>query len=276
MALKRPLPKLKTIRHAFIPDTQIKPNVPTDHLAWIAAYLCEKQPDKIILGGDWWDFPSLNSHDQKGSLALEGTRFRLDVEAGNIALHQFNKALKCTGWNPDKYFLMGNHEHRADRVPQDDFKWVGTIGSNHCNTEDFKWMPFLQQLMLDGVAYQHYFQAVNSDKPIGGNIDSRLAKIGSSFVQGHVQGRLSGNKLMANGRTYYGLVSGSCYLHRESYRGNQNQRHWRGIEFLNDVEDGEYDEMPISLRYLCKLYENMRLVDYMNKRYPGQDWSHLA
>ena len=81
---------------------------------------------------------------------------------------------------------------------------------------------------------------------------------------------------MASGKTLYGLVAGSAYLHVEDYRGRQGQRHWRGIVVLNEVQDGEYDIMPLSLRYLCRRYEGMSLIDYMNKKYPNADnWDHL-
>jgi hypothetical protein len=44
---------------------------------------------------------------------------------------------------------------------------------------------------------------------------------------------------------------------------------------LNEVEDGEYDIMPLSLRYLCRRYENVNLYDYMAKKYKAGNWEHL-
>jgi hypothetical protein len=34
--------------------------------------------------------------------------------------------------------------------------------------------------------------------------------------------------------------------------------------------------MPLTLDYLCRKYEGMGLLDYMTKKYPGEDWSYLA
>src|SRR3546814_20134650 len=61
---------------------------------------------------------------------------------------------------------------------------------------------------IDGIAYAHYFANPNTGKPIGGTIANRLSKIGSSFVQGHVQGLLQGNVPYATGRIRHGIVAG--------------------------------------------------------------------
>ena len=42
-------------RHLFIPDTQIRPNIQTDHIDWIAQAIVDYLPDVIVVGGDWWD-----------------------------------------------------------------------------------------------------------------------------------------------------------------------------------------------------------------------------
>lgn len=266
-------------RHLYIPDTQVRPGVPLDHIDWIGQACVDYKPDVIVVGGDWWDFPSLNGHSKPGSAPLEGTRFEKDVEIGNGAFHRFNRPIKRaqarSKWRPEKVFTMGNHEDRADRAAMEDPKWLGTVGSNHCDVEDFKWNGFLKRVWIDGIVYSHYFQSTHSKFAISGSIDNRFNKIGASFVQGHEQGKREGSRIMASGKTWYGLVAGSCYLHEEEYRGAQGQRHWRGLVVLNEVEDGEYDIMPLSLRYLCKRYENISLYDHMRKKYKDGKWEHL-
>lgn len=275
-----PKAKLSGRRHIYIPDTQTRPGVPLDQIDWISQAVVDYKPDVIIVGGDWWDFPSLNSHSKPGSAPLEGTRFEKDRDVGNATFSRFNKRIKAEqakdkSWKPRKVFTMGNHEERADRAASEDPKWLGVIGSNHCNVEDFEWHGFLKRVEIDEILYSHYFQNTHSKFPIGGEVNNRINKIGQSFVQGHEQGKKEGSKIMGNGRTYYGLVAGSCYLHEEDYRGAQGQRHWRGVVVLNEVESGEYDIMPLSLRYLCRKYENMRLYDYMMKKYKDGRWEHL-
>lgn len=185
-------------------------------------------------------------------------------------------ARKGNKWNPRKVFTAGNHEDRADRVASADPKWMGHVGSNHCQVRDFEFHPFLERVWIDGICYSHYFQNSHSKHAIGGAVDNRLNKIGASFVQGHEQGFRYATRITASGHTWHGIVAGSCYLHIEDYRGRQGQRHWRGVIVLNEVKDGEFDIMPLSLGYLCRKYENALLADYMRVKYPGADWSHLA
>ena len=39
-------------RYVVIPDTQVKPGVPTDHLEWAGRYVAEKRPDVVVHLGD--------------------------------------------------------------------------------------------------------------------------------------------------------------------------------------------------------------------------------
>ena len=40
----------------------------------------------------------------------------------------------------------------------------------------------------------------------------------------------------------------------ESYMDKLSNRHWRGLVVLNEVEDGCFDEMMLSIEYLEKKY----------------------
>lgn len=272
------------MRHIYVPDTQVRPGVPTDHLAWVAAYITEKRPNRIIVGGDWWDFPSLSSYEQAGGEALEGARVEEDIWVGNEAFKNFARPIDAeikrlgrtkTPWAPTQDFTDGNHDDRIDRVPKDCVKWKGLIGSHLLNTQNFKRHPFLKVLWRDDIAYSHFFQNQQSSKPIGGQCSNRLTKIGSSFVQGHEQILDIAFKILGNGKTITGAIAGACYVHIEKYRGHQAQQHFRGILGLNEVRNGGYLPMPVSLDFLCRKYERMSLFDYHKKKYPRQKWEHL-
>ncbi len=266
-------------KHLIIPDTQIRPGVPQDHLYWIAQAIVEYRPDVIIHLGDHWDFPSLNSHEKPGSLQLEGLRYKDDVRVGNhgFAVLSANMEIeeKRSGWKPEKHYIMGNHDIRPDRVAAENPKLFGTIGSDQCDTRDWKRHEYLSILNVDNILYSHFFQSSHSDRAIGGTIPNKLAKIGSSFCHGHVQGIDIGTRMMANGKTLWGASCGSAYLHEEPYRGAQGQRHFRGIIIFNEAHDGECCPMVLSLDYLCRKYEGLPLVKYMAKKYAGQSWAHL-
>lgn len=271
-------------RHLVIPDCQTRPGVPLDHLDWIAEYIVAKKPDVIVHLGDFWDFPSLNGHEEPGSAPLEGARYKDDLFVGNEAFKRIDapivaererlKRNKDKVWNPRKVFITGNHEVRADRVAKNNPKLLGTIGSEDCDTLDWERHPFLESVCIDGVHYCHYFSNTGTGKPIGGEVPNRLTKINATFIQGHEQGRRQGERTTSLGKTIRGIVAGSCYLHREEYRG-PHQRHWRGILVLNEVRDGEFDLTEVSLGFLCRENEGMELAEFCRLKYPNGDWTHL-
>jgi len=272
-------------RHIFVPDTQVRPDVPTDHIEWCARYIVEMKPDVLVVAGDWFDFPSLNSHELPGSIPMEGRRYKDDLDAGNSAFRRFCAPIEAEQarlvankkrvWKLRKIAMLGNHEIRADRVASNDPKLFGAIGSQDCDFRDFERHPFLERVWADGICYSHYFQNTHSSRPIGGNVENRLTKVGCSFMAGHEQGYLHGSKTLACGKTIHGIVAGSCYLHQEPYRGAQGQRHWRGLIVANEVQDGDFSFMDVTLNFLCRKYEGVPLQEYMVRKYPMGDWSHL-
>ena len=251
-------------RHLVIPDTQVRPGVDTRMIDWAAAAIVDYKPDVVVHLGDHWDMPSLSAWEAPGSLATEGARYEEDVEAGNEAFARLCAPMeelrahlvrsKRKYWRPELHFLMGNHENRIERAIRKEPKYLGVIGPHHCLTRDWKRHEYLEVVVIDGIRYSHFFANVNSGRSICGSIDNRLNKIGESFVQGHEQGFLYGCRQFPTGRTKHGLVCGSFYLHDEDYKGRQGNGHWRGLVVLNEVHEGAYDIMPLSMAYLEKKY----------------------
>lgn len=257
-------------RHFIIPDTQVKAGVPLDHFRWLGQAIEEYKPDRVIHLGDHWDFQSVSRHATPGSKEKEGQRILKDIEAGNQALFLLDDQLGSHDCK--KYILRGNHEHRLTRYVEENPVLEGLIGEHLFVDTQINWkvVPYKhgspQGIELDGVHYAHYFANPNTGKPIGGTASYKLAAIGSPFVQGHVQGYDIGTKQYATGRTIRGIVAGSCYLHDEPYKGMANS-HWRGAVVLNEVERGEFSEMPLTMDYLCRKYEGMSLARFMQRKY---------
>jgi hypothetical protein len=245
----------------MIPDTQIHGDVPTNHIVAAGRWIREhcKPKDRIIIIGDWWDFPSLSSYDEPGSIGWEDKDLDADFEAGNQAMYKFFKAIgkKASGFQFD--FIEGNHEHRLTRAASSaDARRFGSkvFSKSRLNLERCKFHPFLRIIEREGISYSHYFSDPNghSDRPIGGTIQNRLRKLMGSFVMGHQQEHRFDQLMTVKGKFIHGLVSGKFYQHDEGYRGPQKNKEWSGINVLNDVRNGEYDIMPLSQRYLLKEY----------------------
>lgn len=249
--------------------------------------MVRRKPDYLIVLGDWWDFPSLSSHDEKGSAKKENARVVEDLAAGTAALKRLMDPIRSEvdrliknhekRWFPQYIFLEGNHENRANRYAEHEPVLTGVVGSQLCPVEayGFKRYRFLEPVNVGGVVFAHYWQNSKSSRPVGGTIDNRLNKICNSFVCGHEQGLLYGNRPLPMGRTIHGIVAGSCYLGVEDYRGPQARNEWRGVVVLHDVRDGDFEPMFLTLRYLCREYAGEELVSYMRKRHEGE-WDHLA
>lgn len=246
--------------HLFIPDVQVRPGEPTNHLTWAARWIGEKVGGKrnvtVVCAGDWWDMPSLSAYD-RGKKAMEGRRYVEDVAAGNEAMRQFRTVLRESapkGWRPRMVFLMGNHEHRIVRAGEDNAQLDGAVSLAHLDLAGWETHDFLMPVQIDGVTYSHYFYHPNTGRPYSGtNVETRLGKIGTSFTMGHQQGLLYGVRSTLSGMQH-GLVAGSFYQHNEEYRGPQAQGEWRGLIVKHDVHDGTYDPMFISLTYLERTY----------------------
>lgn len=275
-------------RHYIIPDCQIRPGDVTDHLEWIGKDIVRRKPDVLVCIGDFWDLPSLSTHSAPGGLEKENKRLLDDIQAGWDAMQRLMRPILAElerikrrhlkRWNLRLVFTEGNHEYRAARVAINDARYAGVIGTHLCDVESFGFerFKFKEPVCIDGVWYAHYWQAAHSDRPIGGTIDNRLNKLGFTFVQGHEQGYRYANRPLPTGKTLHGIVAGSCYLGTEDYRGPQARNEKRGVVVLHDVRDGDFDEMFVSLRWLCGEYAGEDLLGYMQSRYPGRDWRHLA
>jgi len=70
------------MKHFIIPDTQVKPDVPINHLEAAGNYIIEKQPDVIVHLGDHW----------------QGCIMKHEVEAGNYCLMEVSLNYLLRNW----------------------------------------------------------------------------------------------------------------------------------------------------------------------------------
>jgi len=252
---KRRRPRKGTFRrYVIIPDTQIKPGVPTEHLEWAGRYIAEKRPDVVVHLGDHWDLPSLSSYD-KGKRCFEGRRYKADIEAGNEAMRLLLTPIKRKrGYSPEMHFLLGNHEQRIERLLESEPWLDGICGYENLELDGWEVHGFLKTVELDGILLSHYFAAALSGRPIGGTAHNLLAKVGKSCIMGHRQVLDVAVKELPDGTQRRALVAGAFYQHLEDYKGPQGNGHWRGIIMLNEVADGMWDQVEVSLDFLRRKY----------------------
>ena len=242
----------------ILPDAQVRPGVPTDHLLAAGKFIVDKKPDIVVVLGDWWDMPSLSSYEKAGTKSFEGRRYKDDCVVGNEAMKLLLSPLKRRKkGKPRMVFVLGNHEHRIERaIEADPAHLDGIIGYHDLDLSGWEVHGYQEIVDIEGVLFSHSF--VNPDSllknVLGGNIDNKMQKIGSSFVMGHQQHLQFGTRSLSSGKQLIGIVAGSYYQHDEDYLGPQGNNHWRGCVMLNEVRDGYGDPMFLSLDYMLRRY----------------------
>lgn len=249
---------------AVIPDVQVEPGQDFTFLNKIGQYLTEKQPDVIVQIGDFADLPSLSSYDV-GKKAFEGRRYTNDVEAVHEAMdtllspiRNYNEAAARhhkQRYRPRMVLTLGNHCDRINRAINNDAKLEGLISIDDLKYKEFGWevYPFLDVVVIGGVAFSHYFTTGAMGRPAS-SAQAQLNKKFMSCVAGHQQGLQIATGYRADGQRLTSVIAGSCYPHDMDYMGKQQNAHWRGMLVLHEVSDGSFDLMPVSLDYINRKY----------------------
>jgi len=253
------------MKHLVIPDCQVKPKVDISYLHCIGNYIVAKQPDVIVCIGDFADMPSLSSYDTNKK-SFEGRTYKADVKSVHTGMELLLGPLweyqdrqrkdKKKMYRPRMILTLGNHEDRIDRAINTDRKLEDLISIGDLNYEHYGWevYPFLDVVVVDGVAYSHYFASGVMGRPVT-SAQALINKKHMSCFAGHQQGRQIAYARKADGTEITCIIAGSCYLHNEDYLSSQGNNHWRGIYMLHEVDNGAFDEMAVSLRYLMKEYK---------------------
>ena len=247
-------PQFKSFRIAVIPDCQVKPGVDISHLPKIGQYLAEKRPDVVVCIGDFADMPSHSFHDEPGSKSFSAQNYKDDILSVHLAMKALMEPIQAVSdWKPRLVMTLGNHENRILRTLEKIPKLDGTIGIQDLEYERWGWevIPFLKPIIIEGIAFCHYFQTGQMGRPAS-SARAILNKQHMSCFAGHQQGRDIAYGKRGDGREMTAIICGSCYLHDEDYLSPQTNNHFRGIYMLNDVQDGQFEEMPVSLRYLMR------------------------
>lgn len=251
------------MRILCIPDTQCREGAPTEHLTWAGKAIIDYRPDVVVHLGDHWDMPSLSSHDKAGSKYFEGKRYLKDVEAGNEGMKMLlaplkelqskQKKNKEKVYKPRLVFLMGNHCNRIGRAINNNPQLEGLLSYDHLYLKDWEVHPFLHPVFIGGVGFNHYWPVGAMGRPAG-TAAAIVSKLHQSCVAGHQQGKQVAYGKRADGKPICCIIAGSYYLHNEEYMDQLSNTHWRGLVMLNDVRDGVFDEMLLSIEYLGRKY----------------------
>jgi hypothetical protein len=238
--------------HIVIPDVQAKPGVRLDHLTWVGNYIAEKKPDVVVCIGDFADMESLSKYDV-GTIRGENKRLQKDLDVARKAMDMLMAPIKMVeGYRPELHLTMGNHEERLNRFANEHPYLEEVVGTHMLRYEEWGWKvhPFLKPVTLDGVDYAHYFISGTMGRPASSARVMRNKRTRSA-IMGHVQQTEVDFDPLSH---QWFIFCGLCCLHDEEYLGPQGNNHRRQILVLHEVEEGRFDPMFVSLRFLEKAY----------------------
>jgi hypothetical protein len=187
---------------------------------------------------------------------VEATKEAMDVLLRPIlAFNAQAKKNKEKQYKPKRVMLLGNHENRIVKAVNNDPKLEGVLKLEDLGYEKAGWevFPFLEVVVLDGIAFSHYFTTGLLGRPCS-SATVQLTKKHMSCISGHQQGLQIATSYRADGARLTSIIAGSCYEHDEDYLGPQGNKHWRGVVMLHDVHDGQFDPMFVSLKFLKENY----------------------
>jgi len=187
-----------------------------------------------------------------------GQTVERDVAAGKASVAMFENELGECPFRK-KYFTEGNHEDRLHRYnyhnpntpqPNQHKAWLEGHG--------WKVVPFRQPIVLDGIAYCHFFcKGLDGQVSIAGaragqpNATTQAKREMRSCIAGHRQGfsfaiHPRGNDLI------YSMIAGSFYQHDENYLTPQGHNYWKGCIVLHNVHKGQFSPELYSMKRLKK------------------------
>lgn len=254
----------RPLKILYIPDNQIRPGDDLEFLRCIGRLIVAKKPDVVISAGDFADMPSCGAWD-RGKLAFEGRRYKADIQIVHEAqeallgpLREYNlmqRKNKKAIYRPRLVLTLGNHEDRITRAVSESAMLDGTISVSDLRYEYYGWevAPFLEVVVINGVAFSHYFSTGAMGRPAA-SAQAQLTKKMMSTVAGHQQGLSMATAYRADGKRMTAIIAGSCYEHAESYLNPQGNIHWHGVIMLHNVQDGQFDPTCIPLSWIKQKY----------------------
>lgn len=249
--------------HLFIPDTQVRDGVDTDHIRRAGLLALDRKPDVIVVIGDWWDMPSLSTHTPAQKIAYDNHNYNRDLKAGIRAMELFlapiqqynlhQRAMRKAQYKPTMIFTMGNHEYRLDRLEEQQpiLKGVLPTPERYLIDKGFIVAPFKQPVTVDGVTYCHYCPQTKAPGAVE-RAHLIMQRRNSSWTVGHTQD--IDYYVSKHYPRLQCIISGSFYTHDEGYKDGSND-HWRGLVYKRNVVGGTYDPEFISIDGLRAMYE---------------------
>ncbi len=250
------------MEHMYIPDAQVHPGTCTDHIKAAGKMMLKLRPDVVVIGGDWWDFPSLETYSPKQKIGYDHRNYLEDYKSGIAAMEIFLAPLKKYNarqkknrkgrYTPRLVFCQGNHEERVDRLLKEQTQLIGALPrvEDYLLAEGFSVHLYKTPVQIDGVTYCHICPQTLSAGAVG-RAHLIAAKRHTSWTTAHIQ--IFDYHISPHLPRLQCIIAGAFYMHDEEYKHGSND-HFRGLVYKKNVLDGTYDPLFLSIQGLLKEY----------------------
>ena len=130
--------------------------------------IVERQPEEIIILGDFVSLDSLSDFDMNKRLLMEQRRYKADIRGANMALdlllsplqnyNVIQRANKQKQYKPKLVYLEGNHEFRAERYVQTHAELKGFMDvprDLRVDARGFLYIPYRSFYRVANTTYVH-------------------------------------------------------------------------------------------------------------------------
>lgn len=247
-----------------------------ERFSWLGHKIARDKPDVVIIGGDWWNNPSISPHLGSTLIGMPGKEapamaakhdvmadwtagmdamiavlspYRADNERHRRAGHRERE------YNPTIYFLEGNHEDFWTRVKTKHPALKSLISSQAAieflSGVGVEWVPMREKLFLRNIAFQH-FHPDDRRQPIPPT--SLMNTLLMSNVSGHKHIYYHHEKVRADGIVLQSIVGG-CWKSPSVLARPENYKMRGGLIMMNDVRtNGEFHHRFIPQEVVAREY----------------------
>jgi hypothetical protein len=214
---------------------------------------------RVIQGGDLWDMAPFCLHDN-ATPEWYDRHFWDEFTTGLLAfdmLEDIAKRHKATF-----HVTEGNHENRYNRWMESDNrlrtspfpKTVADLIAFYRPKSSVNYVPFLQPLVINNIAFSHYFVSGLMGRPQSGErpAGTILKAQHMSCVGCHSHTLDYAERTRADGSKIHALIGG-CFVDPAGdfgFAGAARKLWWSGVHLLHVTAPGEFDVESISLSRL--------------------------
>lgn len=262
-------------RTLVIGDAHADPNFSNRRFDALGNFIVDRRPDNIVQIGDWGNLDSISFHNHGRPLLQEGQRLAADLESMRDAYDRMmrplygewdkSKKAKKRKYNPNRYWLEGNHEDRVRKFLEINPVLEGFVPDTDlvgAKEEGWVIVPYREYVFIKGTAFTHVPQN-DANQPVGGKymVMRAAERHATTVVFGHNHRReIIGVNRVTEGTTHGTRVDGiaaGCYFDYdpEYVRGGLgNLAWWRGLVMLTHVGYSRVDIETISIDRILREY----------------------